>query len=287
MSKRKEYTGKDVAEAIGKACQELGVSQDKLQIEVVAAGSAGIFGLIGKKKAVVAVTLKDAPAGKEERPARRAAPAEGSTKPPRPRREESQEEKKGSRRPEKRGEKRPESDRGASAAPRAKGPEKPPAEVTAEHLAAIKGDLEKILELMGFVARVTVANEANKIVAKLEDGNDEEIIGPEGQTLDSLQYLMRKIIGRKVDGKVLFSLDVGSYREVRRDDLEEMALKLADEVRESGRTRSIPALNPAERRIVHMKLQDDPTIRSRSVGDGQFKKILIYLPGRGKRGKND
>jgi spoIIIJ-associated protein len=65
-----------------------------------------------------------------------------------------------------------------------------------------------------------------------------------------------------------------------------MALRLAEEVKESGRTKSIPALNPAERRIVHMKLQDDPTIRSRSVGEGQFKKILIYLPGRGKKSKN-
>jgi len=283
MSEKKEYTGSDVTEAISKACRELGVSQEELQIEVVAAGSTGIFGLIGKKKAVVAVTLKNAiRPKKEEKPARRAASVEAG-RPTRPRREERPEEKKGGRRNEK----REESGRSGNLAPRSRGPEKPPAEVTAENLAAIKADLEKMLTLMGIGAQVTVENEANKIVAKLEGGNDEEIIGPEGQTLDSLQYLMRKIIGRKVEGKVLFSLDVGSYREVRRDDLEEMALKLANEVRESGRTRSIPALNPAERRIVHMKLQDDPTIRSRSVGDGQFKKILIYLPGRGKKDKND
>ncbi|NTV13603.1 MAG: single-stranded DNA-binding protein [Desulfobulbaceae bacterium] len=284
MSEKKEYTGSDVTEAISKACQELGVSQDNLQIEVVAVGSAGIFGLIGKKKAVVSVMIKkDARPAKEGKPARRPAPEEAG-KPSRPRREErSSEEKRGGRR----GEKREEGSRGPIPAPRSKGPEKPPAQVTAADLAAVKGDLEKLLSLMGLAAQVSVANEANKIVAKLEGGNDEEIIGPEGQTLDSLQYLMRKIIGRKVEGKVLFSLDVGSYREVRRDDLEEMALKLAEEVRGNGRTRSIPALNPAERRIVHMKLQDDPTIRSRSVGEGQYKKILIYLPGRGKKGSND
>lgn len=283
MSDKREYTGSDVTEAISKACRELGVSQDELQIEVVTVGSGGIFGLIGKKKAIVAVTLKNAPrAKKEEKPPRRVAGEEAGT-PNRPRREDRSEGKKGGRR----GEKRDDSSRSATPTPRPRGPEKPPAEVTSGDLAVIKGDLEKILALMGLAAQVSVENEANKIVAKLEGGNDEDIIGPEGQTLDSLQYLMRKIIGRKIEGKVLFSLDVGSYREVRRDDLEEMAGKLADEVRESGRTRSIPALNPAERRIVHMKLQDDPTIRSRSVGEGQFKKILIYLPGRGKKGKND
>jgi len=283
MSEKKEYTGGDVTEAIGKACRELGVSQEDLQIEVVTVGSTGIFGLIGKKKAVVAVSLKNAArTKKEDKPARRPAP-EQVGKSARPRREERSEEKKGGRR----GEKRDEGSRGSVPPPRTRGPEKPPAEVTAENLATIKSDLEKVLELMGLAAQVTVENEANKIVAKLEGANDVEIIGPEGQTLDSLQYLMRKIIGRKIEGKVMFSLNVGSYREVRRDDLEEMAVKLAEEVRENGRTRSIPALNPAERRIVHMKLQDDPTIRSRSVGEGQFKKILIYLPGRGKKGSND
>ena len=81
----------------------------------------------------------------------------------------------------------------------------------------------------------------------------------------------------------MFSLDAGDYRERRRQELEERAVELASEVRESGKTHSIPALNPAERRIVHMTLQDDATIRSRSVGEGHFKKILIYVPGKGKK----
>ena len=46
-----------------------------------------------------------------------------------------------------------------------------------------------------------------------------------------------------------------------------------------GKTQAIPALNPSERRVVHVMLQDDKSIRSRSVGDGLFKKVLIYKPG--------
>ena len=260
MSGKREYTGKDVTEAIRKACQDLQVSQEELKIEVVAPGSAGIFGVFGKKEAVIAVALKK---GRPQEKAGRRGEARGRASTP--------------RRPERK----------KSGPPPRRSPERPPAVITAETLAAIKADLEEILRLMGLTAQVEVSNEENKVVAKLSGGNEEEIIGPEGQTLDSLQYLMRKIISRRVEGKVMFSLDVGSYREVRREDLEEMALRLANEVRESGRTRSIPALNPAERRIVHMKLQDDPTIRSRSVGEGQFKKILIYLPGRGKKNRND
>jgi len=259
MSEKIEYRGKDVTEAIRNACDDLHVNQEELKIEVLAPGSAGIFGVFGKKQAVIAVTMKK----------RRASEKTGGHG-------ETRGKTAGPRR----------SERKKSGAPLRRGPEREPAVISPEVLAAIKGDLEKILQLMGLAAQVTVTNEENKVIAKLSGGNEEEIIGPEGQTLDSLQYLMRKIVSRKVEGKIMFSLDAGTYREMRREDLEEMALRLAAEVRENGRTKSIPALNPAERRIVHMKLQDDPTIRSRSVGEGQFKKILIYVPGRGKKSKN-
>ena len=66
-------------------------------------------------------------------------------------------------------------------------------------------------------------------------------------------------------------------------ELQERALRLSQEVKETGKTRTIPAINPAERRMVHMALQDDTGIRSRSVGEGLFKKVLIYLPGKGRR----
>jgi spoIIIJ-associated protein len=67
------------------------------------------------------------------------------------------------------------------------------------------------------------------------------------------------------------------------DELQARAVRLAQEVKETGKTRTIPAINPAERRMVHMALQDDTEIRSRSVGEGLFKKVLIYLPGKGRR----
>ena len=59
---------------------------------------------------------------------------------------------------------------------------------------------------------------------------------------------------------------------------------MAEKVKADGKTQVIPALSPSERRVVHMSLQDDKEIRSRSVGDGLFKKILIYKPGQGNKG---
>ncbi|MCI5120159.1 MAG: RNA-binding protein, partial [Candidatus Electrothrix sp. AUS4] len=111
---------------------------------------------------------------------------------------------------------------------------------------------------------------------------EDELVGKEGRTLDSLQYLLRKITSRRLPERIMLSLDVGTYRERRAEELRELALELAAQVREEGKTQAIPALNPSERRVVHMVLQDDHTIRSRSVGAGLFKKVLIYKPGRKK-----
>jgi spoIIIJ-associated protein len=91
------------------------------------------------------------------------------------------------------------------------------------------------------------------------------------------------MIGKKFSEKFILSLDAGDYRKTRKEELESRALKLAIEVRENGKNRTIPPLNPAERRIVHMILQKDKTIRSRSIGDGLYKKVLIFLPGKGRK----
>jgi spoIIIJ-associated protein len=150
-------------------------------------------------------------------------------------------------------------------------------------MADVDINLSQLLTLMGFPSQVEVRRDHNKIIASITGDHADDIIGPDGQTLDNLQYLLRKMINKKHTEKVTISLDAGNYRESRGKDLEELARRLAQEVKEGGKTRSIPALNPAERRIVHMVLQEDSTIRSRSVGDGLFKKILIYLPGRGRK----
>ena len=273
MSAKMEYKGADVEEAINNACAALGVGRDELDITIVATGSSGIFGL-GRKKAVVRVSLRrgsvapgaEAVCSEEERPAK---PLKSS----RPKREAAVESKPVSVKPERRQEREAEDREDLVGDP-----------VAAEEVEAIRTDLARILELMGCPATVTMQVDQNNKVHALISGEAEElIVGPEGQTLDSIQYLMRKIITRKFPQKVLFAMDAGGFRANRGQELQERARRLAQEVKETGKTRTIPAINPAERRIVHMALQDDTEIRSRSVGEGLFKKVLIYLPGKGRK----
>jgi spoIIIJ-associated protein len=94
---------------------------------------------------------------------------------------------------------------------------------------------------------------------------------------------MRKIISRKVVERLRLTINVGAFREKRLEELKLKAAELAALVKEDGKTQVLPGLNPSERRIIHMIFQEDKEIRSRSVGDGLFKKILIYKPGKGNR----
>ena len=254
MSAKMEYTGSDVAEAIKNACEKLNATQGQLEIEIKSAGSAGIFG-IGRRKAKIMVSLKNSAENKNAASAGNGAPARNPSK-------------------------NTKSTRSASEARPPREPAKP---LSAEAIELIKKDLLKMLELMEAPSKVEVNQKNGKLTMHIKGDHIEKIIGPSGQTLDSIQYLLRKMAGKKMTERVQVNLDAGDFRESRVKELEATAARLAGEVKDNGRTKSIPSLNPAERRIVHMILQSDNTIRSRSVGDGLYKKVLIYLPGKGRK----
>lgn len=264
MATKKEYEGKDVDEAINNACAALNTSRELLNIEVLSTGSVGIFGLC-RKMARIQVSKKEAPReeGDKNQRVRKSRPAETVVSAEKPFVKKVKE--------------LPDDEEVQPSA----GQE--PVVLTPETLAVIQEDVVSLLKLMGMVAQVTVAQEKGKVKAHIVGDDLESVVGPEGQTLDGLQYLMRKIIAKKFPEKISFVIDAGDFRASRKSELESLALQLAQEVKDNGKTRTIPPINPAERRIVHMALQNDTTIRSRSVGDGLFKKILIYLPGKGKK----
>ena len=158
-----------------------------------------------------------------------------------------------------------------------------PVEASPESLELLKDELLKIVELMGFPSTVEVEAKGLNVECVLRGEFEENLTGTEGKTLDSLQYLIRKIVTRKVPERLKVTVDVGDFRQERQEELKVRAVELAAMVKEDGKTQVIPALNPSERRVIHMMLQEDKDIRSRSVGDGLFKKILIFKPGKGNK----
>jgi len=169
---------------------------------------------------------------------------------------------------------------GRTATKRASTPVVPPTE---DVLIQVKTDICRLVELMGYPSEVTLRVEDTALRCHISGEHEDELVGSEGRTLDSMQYLLRKMTSSRLPDRMMLSLDAGDFRQRRAEELKNRALQLAEEVKETGKTQAIPALNPAERREVHMILQADKAIRSRSVGDGLFKKILIYKPGKGNK----
>ena len=294
MAKGKDFYGNEVTAVIEDACREFGVPQEELDIEVLETGSAGIFGLC-KKKAHIRVLKKQDAAGskkeKQELKKEEKVPRKKEEKTtPAPEKEkkkkdvQTREEQEVPVANEKGKEKKSvhpdgkEATKGKKAKPAPPEPVEPPTE---EVLTQINEEICRLLELMGYPSQVVLTVEGSALNCHLSGDHEEVLIGSDGRTLDSLQYLLRKMISRRLPDRMMLALDAGDFRERRAEELKERARQLAEEVKETGKTQAIPALNPAERRVVHMILQEDKAIRSRSVGEGLFKKVLIYKPGKG------
>jgi spoIIIJ-associated protein len=289
---KKDFYGKEVTDAIKKACDSFGVAQEKLEIEVVETGSTGIFGLIRKKAHIRATERPETEEDSEDFSMDSLMPAK--EKQPRAK-------KKVTPKVEVEAKKQPDAEKAVSistdveteapkpvaAATKKVAEEVEPAEeesASVESLEVVKAELLQIVELMGFPSTLEMTNEGLSVSCTLRGDFEEDLTGVDGKVLDSLQYILRKVVTRKVPERLRISVNVGDFREMRLENLKVKAVELASMVKEDGKTQVLPALNPSERRAIHMILQEDKDIRSRSVGDGLFKKILIYKPGKGNRG---
>jgi len=277
LDKKNEFEGKDVADAISKACKSLNVPQENLDIEVLTTGTSGIFGLCRQKTRLRVSVKKEYRQKTEEKPAKRSAkrPAKAKSE-----KTEIIEKKKRASSREQKKEDRPEPS--AKVQDIAREPKKD-FQVSPELLAKVEVDISRLLELMASPSEVSVSSSQENVNVLIKGEHVDEIVAENGKILDSLQYLLRKMIGKSFTEKAIITLDAGDFRAKRNEELKQLGLQLAAEVKKSDKTRSIPSLNPSERRVVHIALQDDKDIRSRSVGEGLFKKVLIYRPGKGKK----
>lgn len=109
-------------------------------------------------------------------------------------------------------------------------------------------------------------------------GPDEELLKErEGQMIDSLQLLLQRVVQHNFsEDKTSIHIDCNGFREESNQALIELADKLKESALEKGKSVYIRALPPKDRKIVHQHLAGDERVKSRSIGDGLYKKIKIY-----------
>jgi len=124
--------------------------------------------------------------------------------------------------------------------------------------------------------RMDIEGTASRLNVLIQDEEHSGLlIGREGQTLAALQYLANRIIARQWPSPVRVQINTGEYREKQDDNLRKMAFYLADKAKSLGRPQSTKPLSSYHRRVIHMALQPDETIQTRSKGDGPMKRVII------------
>lgn len=110
-----------------------------------------------------------------------------------------------------------------------------------------------------------------------DEENSGLIIGKEGQTITAFEYMVNRIVAKRWPDRVYVQLDTGGYRQRQDDHVRQKAVYLAQKVKESGKAQSTKPMSSYHRRLVHLALQEDTDIITRSKGDGPMKRVLIAL----------
>ena len=277
-----EVSAKTIDEAITKACVDLGLSSDQLEIEVVNEGSSGFLGL-GAKPAVIRVRKK------EEGIEASAQSADASAM------EADKQDTSGTAaadlsemgvRTDVSAEAQTDENNAAAASEksrpeRTKRPEREKFDRTDEEIVTMKASASKFLEsvfgAMKMPVNITMEYDADEDVLNVDFAGEDMgiLIGKRGQTLDSLQYLTSLVVNRDQKNFVRIKLDTEDYRRRRKETLENLAGNIARKVRKTQRAVTLEPMNPYERRIIHSYLQGTRGVETYSEGNEPYRHVVV------------
>lgn len=270
-----EFRGKSVEAAVTAGLAALRLNRDDVEVEIVRPGSRGVLG-IGAEDAVVRLTAVRR-GGSEGRAPRSEAQEPRPIQTPAPRQEPKVSQPVRASEPKQ-----------AAAATT------PPASSvpagSADERATVAAEKGREL-LLGMLERMNL-NAAVEIVPQSDAETDEDeralvlnvvgddlgaLIGRQNETLSALEFVTRLMVNQQVRTRTNFVVDVNGYRAKRAESLRKLALRMADQVVESGRTVALEPMPPAERRIIHIALRDHPGVGTQSIGEGDRRKVTIVV----------
>jgi spoIIIJ-associated protein len=262
-----EFKAKTVDKAVEKASTELRMPKKEIKYEVLSYGSSGIFGLSGAKKAKIRVTLREDLRVKEPQKETAVFSAETSH------------------------------EIEASGNSEAVGTfvtdgEDEIAKKNSEGQAfySLSDDsvetgrmvLQRIVDTLTSEAKISVEADAARLCFSVNGGNAGILIGKRGQTLDAIQTIVEKVVNKRNNNRIRVLVDIEGYLQTRKENLENMAFRLAAKAKKIGKPISFGQMNAYDRRIVHIALKDFPEVLTRSRGEGRLRKLVIFP----KKGSN-
>jgi spoIIIJ-associated protein len=294
-----EATGPDVETAIKNGLQRLNANSKDVIVEVIEESSRGLFG-IGGRPAKVRLTLLA--------PSTPPAPTSSAPAQAKPRQQEGRSEQRSERRGDRgrRGGKKSSGRGQSNRSSGARTQDRPRREATARHDAADRAEeageeqvtrppspdddearvsletLQELLSKMKIDAEVAAyyveaadENEEGPLVLQVSGRDLGMLIGRRGETLAALQYITRLIVSRDLQRRANLVVDVERYKSRRERRLRSLALRMAKQATQRGRTVTLEPMAAYERRIVHLALRDRTDVYTQSVGEGDDRKVTI------------
>jgi spoIIIJ-associated protein len=139
--------------------------------------------------------------------------------------------------------------------------------------------LNRILDGMGVNASMEILSRDDRLLFKLACGEDDSVvIGRKGKTLESIQFLVNRMVGRTFPDEKPVVIDVSGYRERRLRNLTELSRRSVERVLDTGHAILVGPYNAYERHIIHNAVKEtDHRILTESQGEGDYKTILLKL----------
>ncbi len=238
-----EVIAPSVEEAIEKGLNELGLTKDDIDVEILDEGKKGLLGL-GIRQARVALKLKtslsESPQStdvstKDEAPVSTSTETEGAVS----------------------------------------------ISDESEEIAIARETINIILEKMHVNANVTVrlgesdTDRAQPILIDIEGNDLSFLIGRKSETINALQFVTSLIVGRELGHWIPLQIDVQQYRKRREDELRKLAKRIAEQVESTGKKQILEPMPPNERRIIHIELRENPNVITESIGEEPRRKVTV------------
>jgi spoIIIJ-associated protein len=142
---------------------------------------------------------------------------------------------------------------------------------------SIKEVIPNIMKRMEIDCTIADVKEGeSKVYIELESKSSSGlIIGRKGKTLEALQFIVNLIVNHKTGSDKRIILDIESYRAKRERALRKMSKDIAFKVIKTGNPWTLEPMNPFERRLIHLTLQNDTRVTTKSEGQGIYRKVTI------------
>jgi spoIIIJ-associated protein len=146
---------------------------------------------------------------------------------------------------------------------------------TGPHADAAKQGLTLLLSIAGLDLSPTILQGEGRLEIELSGSDTDRCFEEEGEVLRSIEHLLPRLIRTLSGDAVPCRVDCDNFHEIREEQLRTLAQRVAAEVCKRGRYRTLEPMNPADRRVIHMTLADDPGVVTESEGEGYFKRVTI------------